>query len=154
MLPHMRYLKSLNTVALLTVAGLTGLLAHDDEGNETPLEQEMSGMNQPYRTLSKAFRKAPDASNNAEFVVMAETMLKHAKASVDYVPERAQKLEAAAQEKMVADYKKAMKANILTLEQLIVALKAEDYVKAKELLTKLKQQKSDGHDRFKEDDED
>ena len=149
----MRYLKSLNTLSFLTFASLTSLLAHGDEGDETPLEQEMSGMNQPYRNLSKAFRKLPDASNNEEFLVMAETMLKHAKASLNYVPERAQNLEAAAQTKMITDYKKAMKESIRTLEQLIVALKAEDYVEAKELLTKLKQQKSDGHRRFQDDED-
>ena len=146
-------LHALPIACILLHAFLQPLLA-DDAKEDTPLEQEMSAMNKPYRSLSKAFRKAPDASNNAEYLAMAESILKHAKGSVDFVPVRASKLDEAAQKKMVAEYQKAMQESITTLEQLVKALKADDYTKATELLAKLKKQKSDGHDRFKEEDED
>lgn len=151
-LPDMLPIQPLKPIALLALTGIAVLSAHTD-GDETPLEKEMASMNQPYRSLSKAFRTAPDAGNHAEYLAMAERMLKHAKASVNYVPVRAQKLDAAAQAEMVASYKEAMQESIMTLEQLIVALKAEDYVKAKELLSTLKKQKSDGHRRFQDDEE-
>jgi hypothetical protein len=81
-------------------------------------------------------------------------MLKHAKASVEFVPALAETLDAAGKEKMTAEYQAAMKKSIQTIEQLIKALKAEDYATSKELLGKLKKQKSAGHDKFQEEDED
>jgi hypothetical protein len=62
------------------------------------------------------------------------------------------KLEPAAKQKMEAAYQVAIKQTIKTLEQLVAALKAQDYATAKKLLAGLNSQKKKGHDIFTEDD--
>lgn len=143
----------IKTIALFSLACLTALSAFGDEEKETPLAKEMSAMNKPYRSLSKAFRKAPNPDNKAEYISQVETMLKHAKASVDYIPALAETLPAEGKTKMTAEYKAAMKKSIQTIEQLLAALKTENYDTATELLAKLKKQKSAGHDKFQAEDE-
>lgn len=139
-------------IALLNLSMLCAFTAFAHE-TDTPLANEMSAMNKPYRSLSKAFRKTPDGSNQAAYIALTQTMLKHAKASVDLTPVQTSKLDNAAQVKMTADYKQAMQASVKTLEQLEAALTAADYTAAKDLLAQLKKQKSDGHDRFQEEEE-
>jgi hypothetical protein len=53
---------------------------------------------------------------------------------------------------MEAAYQVAIKQTIKTLEQLVAALKAQDYATAKKLLADLNSQKKKGHDIFTEDD--
>ena len=126
---------------------------HGHEHDETPLAEEMSAMSKPYKLLSRAFKKTPDPAKNAEYVTWAETVLKHAKRSALYSPALAEKLDSAAKKEMEAAYQVAIKQSIQTLEQLVVALEAEDYATAQKLLADLNSQKKKGHDTFQEDED-
>lgn len=145
----------IKTIALLSLTCITALSVYADKDEDhTPLGEEMSAMKKPYSTLSKAFRKAPNPENQAEYIAHAEALLKHAKASAKFVPALAETLDAEGKAKMTAEYQAAMKKNIQTTEQLVKALKDADYATAKTLLAKIKKQKSAGHDKFQEQDED
>ena len=138
------------TIMLLSLACLTaGSTFAEDE--ETPLAKEMSAMNAAYRSLSKAFRSGPNPDQRAEYIAQVETILKHAKASVELVPALANTLAPKQKTSMRADYTAAMQKSIQTLEQLLAALEAQDYAAATERLVQLKKQKSAGHQRFQED---
>lgn len=138
------------TIMLLSLACLTaGSTFAEDE--ETPLAKEMSAMNAAYRSLSKAFRSGPNPDQRAEYIAQVETILKHAKASVELVPALADTLAPEQKNSMRADYTAAMQKSIQTLEQLLAALEAQDYAAASERLVQLKKQKSAGHQRFQED---
>jgi hypothetical protein len=138
------------TIMLLSLACLTaGSTFAEDE--ETPLAKEMSAMNAAYRSLSKAFRSGPNPDQRAEYIAQVETILKHAKASVELVPALADTLAPEQKNSMRADYTAAMQKSIQTLEQLLAALEAQDYAAATERLVQLKKQKSAGHQRFQED---
>ena len=138
------------TIMLLSLACLTaGSTFAEDE--ETPLAKEMSAMNAAYRSLSKAFRSGPNPDQRAEYIAQVETILKHAKASVELVPTLADTLAPEQKNSMRADYTAAMQKSIQTLEQLLAALEAQDYAAATERLVQLKKQKSAGHQRFQED---
>lgn len=138
------------TIMLLSLACLTaGSTFAEDE--DTPLAKEMSAMNAAYRSLSKAFRSGPNPDQRAEYIAQVETILKHAKASVELVPALADTLAPEQKNSMRADYTAAMQKSIQTLEQLLAALEAQDYAAATERLVQLKKQKSAGHQRFQED---
>ena len=138
------------TIMLLSLACLTaGSTFAEDE--DTPLAKEMSAMNTAYRSLSKAFRSGPNPDQRAEYIAQVETILKHAKASVELVPTLADTLAPEQKNSMRADYTAAMQKSIQTLEQLLAALEAQDYAAATERLVQLKKQKSAGHQRFQED---
>jgi len=108
-------------------------------------------MNAAYRSLSKAFRSGPNPDQRAEYISQVEIILEHAKASVELVPALANTLASEQKTSMRADYTAAMQKSIQTLEQLLAALKAEDFAAASEQLAQLKEQKSAGHQRFQED---
>ena len=138
------------TIILLSLACLTtGSIFGEDE--ETPLAKEMSAMNAAYRSLSKAFRSGPNPDQRAEYISQVEVILEHARASVELVPALANTLAPEQKTSMRADYTAAMQKSIQTLEQLLAALKAEDFAAASEQLAQLKEQKSAGHQRFQED---
>ena len=138
------------TIILLSLACLTaGSTFAEDE--DTRLAKEMSAMNAAYRSLSKAFRSGPNPDQRAEYIAQVETILKHAKASVELVPALADTLAPEQKNSMHADYTAAMQKSIQTLEQLLTALEAQDYAAATERLVQLKKQKSAGHQRFQED---
>ncbi|CAA6679733.1 MULTISPECIES: cytochrome b562 [unclassified Lentimonas] len=126
---------------------------HGHEHEDTPLAEEMSAMGKPFKMLSRTFKKTPDPAKNAEYVAWAETFLKHTKLSAQYTPALVEKLEPAEQKKMEAAYQVAIKESVKTAEQLVVALKAEDYATAKKLLADLNSQKKKGHSKFQEDED-
>ena len=144
------YLKSIFYTSL---ACFMCFSAYAEEQEDTPLAEEMSAMSKPYKSLSRAFKKTPDPTLNAQYVAWAETILKHTKLSAQYSPALAEKLEPAAKKEMEAAYQVAIKQSVKTLEQLVVALKAEDYATAKKLLADLSSQKKKGHDTFQEDED-
>jgi hypothetical protein len=143
---------SLKIIALLSLSCLAAISTYADE-DDTPLGKEMSGMNKPFRSLSKEFRSEPNPDNRAEYISQAEAMLEHAKASVDYVPALADTLAPEAKAEMVAAYKVEMQKTVTTIEQLVTALKSNDDDEAKQLIAELKKQKSAGHKKFKKKDD-
>ncbi|MEM8868488.1 MAG: cytochrome b562 [Verrucomicrobiota bacterium] len=142
---------SFKLVSLLTLAFAISLPTIHADDDHTPLGEQMSALNKPYRSLSRALKKTPDPAMKDQYVEWAESILIYAEKSVDILPSMIANMETEAGAKHAADYKKSMQETVTSIEGLIETLKAEDFAQAKVILDEINQQKKSGHFIYQED---
>jgi len=156
------------TLILLLFAGLflsTNVLADDDSSSDdsssddsshdadNPLHDTMEHVGKSFARLDRAFRGEPIRSQTRQYVIAAETMLKHLEAATNMTPARIRALPVGQRKSAAAAYSKDIRATTETTRKLVAALKTGDLKAAAALIKVLKQQRRAGHDKYQEEDE-
>lgn len=112
---------------------------------ETELGKQMEAMNDAY----KAMRRETDPAKGAALAREAQDAMVKA---VTMTPELVKGLPEAEQPKASAEYRKMMGMLISTLADMELAFLDGDMAKVKEIVTKMRESKKQGHDKFMEED--
>jgi hypothetical protein len=157
------------TLILLLFAGLflsTNVLADDDSSDDSssdddssshdadnPLHGTMEHVGKSFARLDRAFRGEPVRAQTRQYVIVAETMLKHLEAATNMIPARIRALPVGQRKNAAAAYSKDIRATTETTRKLVTALKTGNLKAAAALIKVLKQQRRAGHDKYQEEDE-
>ena len=117
---------------------------------DTPLAQSMQELNRSYKALSRALRE-PDSARQSEYLELIQRMQLAALAGKVETPVRIAKLPEAERATALAAYRTDMAVTLQAMLELEKQVIANDYAAATQSLATLKEQKSDGHDKYQED---
>lgn len=145
---------------LLTFYLAAPALAQDDESSSDSSSHEgnslhgrMEQIGDSLGRLARAFRKAPDPANAAQYLKWAETLHKHLIAASLLTPARAEALAGKEQTVMIAAFKKDIAATAATAQKLVEALKKDDLDQAAAFINQLKKHRNAGHEKYQEPDD-
>ncbi len=125
------------------------LRAEEQKVQKSELHKKMEVMDEGMKKLSRTLKKA---DQNEVSLKVIDQIIGLAKECREMTPSHAAKLKDAEKAKFIEEYKKSMTQLIDTMEEMKKAVVAGDNDKAKELRSKLKDMKEDGHDKFMESD--
>lgn len=108
----------------------------------------MEKLDDAYKSLSRALR-APDAASKASYLEWVGTIKAEAEKCIDLIPQKIAAMPAEAQAKILAAYKKDMKAFIESAVTLEKAVTAENWDDANAVLKDMRKAKSSGHEAYK-----
>ncbi len=127
-------------------ASLLFVLPAIAEDEDTPLAKHMEAMNDAY----KAMRRETDPAKGAALAREAQdAMIK----AITETPELVKGMPEAERPKASAEYRKMMAMLISTLADMEIAFLDGDMAKVKEIVTKMRESKKEGHDKFMEEEE-
>jgi len=149
-------LKKYLPVQLLTVAiAATSLsislpaAAQDEEHSE--LYQTMDVINDHYKTLGRGLRKV-DADNKQPLIEATAKMKELFGKAIEMMPPKIEAMPEGEQKEQMKAYQALMQQSIETLTQISAALEANNFEEADTLFDTLKEEKAEGHEKFKSDD--
>lgn len=111
--------------------------------DDTELAKQMEAMNDAY----KAMRRETDPAKGAALAREAQDAMVKA---ISETPELVKGMPEAEQPKASAEYRKMMGMLISTLADMELAFLDGDMAKVKEIVTKMRESKKEGHDKFME----
>jgi cytochrome c556 len=136
-------------IACLLICSAVFTAALAVEKVETELERTMGDMNRAFRSLKKQVR---DPVDFAGALASVATLRKSTEAAMTREPAMTADKSPQAQPEFVAAYKQGVKAMLKVVDDLEMALKANDAAKAVELVGQLSSQQKEGHRKFKKPD--
>jgi hypothetical protein len=117
------------------------------KADEPSLEQRMKAMKKAFNKVRDFAAKGEGAAPMAE----VDSLLTHALAARNQIPERAAEVAEADRAKWLLAYKQSMRDTVRTLLELEQALEQADKEKIKALAETLGKQQKDGHKAYKTD---
>jgi len=136
------------SVLLSTFLALSSPCRAQDREPKTPLSKEMSGIQNDLRSLRKALA---DPSQQATAVSLVKDMEAHATKAKTFDPAKTKDIPDADKQQFITDFHTQMDGLIADLQKLETAVSSGDTAGANTLLTKLQQDKRDGHKKFNAD---
>lgn len=149
-LSHSTLKFSLCLTIALAFAATPAIQAQEEEMSE--MEQRMDVIQDGYRTIGRGLRR-PDPSKLPEFIKSAETMKEEAVKCRELLPLKIKQMPEDQQAEAIKKYKAEMDVFIATLEEMKTVLEAGDFEQANVVFDKLKNEKSEGHEEWKTDDQ-
>jgi hypothetical protein len=135
-------LKHLFTAVLAAAALAVPAFAQED----TPLTKEMEKLNKALKVVNRNLADPAQKDANLAGIAVAKASMEKA---LTLEPAKAKDVPIAQKSKFMADYKAAMQESMKALEELKVAIAADNVEEAAKAMEKLNGQKKEGHKVFK-----
>jgi soluble cytochrome b562 len=120
---------------------------HGDDGEDTPLQQDMKQIGHTFRSLNRGLRD-PDPAQKEDYLAALEKMEALAVAAKVEVPSYIASLPAEQQPTMLLSFRADLAAAIQTMLEIERAILADDWDTAKALREKLVNQRNAGHKKY------
>lgn len=142
-------------LALVVAAALLGasLIAParaDQADKDKPVTKMMEQINHNYKTLSREARHKKFDDQSLKLVMEMEDLALKCMHEDPPMAEKPDKVPPAKKAQFILEYRKAMAQMVSSLMDLEIALRGNNADLAKELVEKLKTEKTDGHAKFTE----
>jgi len=128
------------------------VFAAEEAEEHSPIHDAMEAMNTAYRNLSRGLRN-PDPAAKTDYLEWLQAIELAAVEAKPHVPSRILELPEAEQPAMIASYRSELAAAIETMMQLEQAMIADEWETVKTLGRQLGSQRSEGHKKYKPEEE-
>ncbi len=137
--------RQLGTIFVLALSLARTAHAQEDE-DKTPLAKHMSAMNAALKLISGQVEDPAKNASTLEQLAIIET---RATEAMGLEPEKMGQIPAAEQAKFVADFQSGIKALLVTVDSLKIAVAAGRNADAVGIVDAMKQQQKEGHGAFR-----